>query len=310
MKRPTFASSSAASTSSSTQNGAGRTSSIANSSATAVSARSPPESIASACGFLPGGRAVISMPVVARSAGSVSESFAKPPPNSCWNRASNASSSAANSCRCSTWSRWVVAHAHSFVRGHWRRQDTSAPMLLAKSCHDVDWLVHLFGRPPARVSSFGSLSHFRPEERPATAADRCVDCPLEPSCPYSAPRLYLGCLGDADSEFWPLSAVTQGRTEEEVLRALRTGPYGRCVYACDNDVVDHQEVAMEFDDGATCSFTMSAFTRWSTGAPACSAPTATSTATGTSCGWWTSAPARCLATRSRPVGADAARGRR
>ncbi|MEU8377791.1 Gfo/Idh/MocA family oxidoreductase [Streptosporangium sp. NPDC048865] len=150
--------------------------------------------------------------------------------------------------------------AHSFVRGHWRREDTSAPMLLAKACHDVDWLVHLFGRPPARVSSFGSLSHFRAEERPEAAADRCLDCPLEPSCPYSAPRLYLGCLGDPDSEFWPLSAVTPGRTEEEVLDALRTGPYGRCVYACDNDVVDHQEVVMEFDDGATCSFTMSAFT--------------------------------------------------
>ncbi|MER6006048.1 Gfo/Idh/MocA family oxidoreductase [Nonomuraea angiospora] len=150
--------------------------------------------------------------------------------------------------------------AHSFVRGHWRRQDTSAPMLLAKACHDIDWLVHLFGRPPARVSSFGSLSHFRAEDRPASAADRCVDCPLEPSCPYSAPRLYLGCLGDPSSEFWPLSAVTPGRTREAVLEALRVGPYGRCVYACDNDVVDHQEVVMEFDDGATCSFTMSAFT--------------------------------------------------
>ncbi|MEV0380341.1 Gfo/Idh/MocA family oxidoreductase [Nonomuraea sp. NPDC050643] len=150
--------------------------------------------------------------------------------------------------------------AHSFVRGHWRRQDTSAPMLLAKACHDIDWLVHLFGRPPTKISSFGSLSHFRAEERPAPAADRCLDCPLEPSCPYSAKRLYLGCLGDPDSEFWPLSAVTPGRTEAEVLEALRTGPYGRCVYACDNDVVDHQEVVMEFDDGATCSFTMSAFT--------------------------------------------------
>ncbi|MBB2748328.1 UNVERIFIED_ORG: putative dehydrogenase [Microbispora rosea subsp. rosea] len=149
--------------------------------------------------------------------------------------------------------------AHSFVRGHWRRQDTSAPMLLAKACHDIDWLVHLFGRPPARVSSFGSLSHFRPEDRPAGAADRCLDCPIEPSCPYSAPRLYLGCLGDPSSEFWPLSAVTPGRTEADVREALRTGPYGRCVYACDNDVVDHQEVLMEFDDGATCSFTMSAF---------------------------------------------------
>ncbi|MEV4564357.1 Gfo/Idh/MocA family oxidoreductase [Nonomuraea sp. NPDC049419] len=150
--------------------------------------------------------------------------------------------------------------AHSFVRGHWRRQDTSAPMLLAKACHDVDWLVHLFGRPPARVSSFGSLSHFRAEDRPEGAADRCLDCPIEPACPYSAKRLYLGCLGDPDSEFWPLGAVTPGRTEEDVLDALRTGPYGRCVYACDNDVVDHQEVLMEFDDGGTCSFTMSAFT--------------------------------------------------
>ncbi|MCF6472325.1 Gfo/Idh/MocA family oxidoreductase [Nonomuraea sp. MG754425] len=150
--------------------------------------------------------------------------------------------------------------AHSFVRGHWRRQDTSAPMLLAKACHDIDWLVHLFGRPPARVSSFGSLSHFNAAQRPDGAADRCLDCPLEPACPYSAPRLYLGCLGDPGSEFWPLSAVTPGRTEQAVLDALRTGPYGRCVYACDNDVVDHQEVMMEFDDGATCSFTMSAFT--------------------------------------------------
>ncbi|MGP3928913.1 Gfo/Idh/MocA family protein [Nonomuraea sp. KM88] len=150
--------------------------------------------------------------------------------------------------------------AHSFVRGHWRRQDTSAPMLLAKACHDIDWLVHLFERQPARVSSFGSLSHFHAGDRPAGAADRCLDCPVEPSCPYSAPRLYLGCLGDPSSEFWPLSAVTPGRTEEDVLEALRTGPYGRCVYACDNDVVDHQEVVMEFGDGATCSFTMSAFT--------------------------------------------------
>ncbi|GAA3471768.1 Gfo/Idh/MocA family protein [Nonomuraea roseola] len=150
--------------------------------------------------------------------------------------------------------------AHSFVRGNWRREDTSAPMLLAKSCHDIDWLIYLFGAGPSRVASFGGLSHFRAEERPEHAADRCLDCPLEPSCPYSAPRLYLGCLGDPAREFWPLSAVTAGRTEEEVLEALRTGPYGRCVYATDNDVVDHQEVTMEFADGATCSFTMSAFT--------------------------------------------------
>ncbi|WP_112249232.1 Gfo/Idh/MocA family protein [Kribbella monticola] len=150
--------------------------------------------------------------------------------------------------------------AHSFVRGHWRRADTSAPMLLTKACHDLDWLVHLFGAAPARVSSFGSLTHFRASERPAGAAARCVDCPLESSCPYSAKRLYLGCLADSDQHFWPLGAVTDERTEAGVLEALRTGPYGRCVYACDNDVVDHQVVNLEFADGATCSFTMSAFT--------------------------------------------------
>ncbi|MFC1432548.1 Gfo/Idh/MocA family protein [Streptacidiphilus sp. N1-3] len=150
--------------------------------------------------------------------------------------------------------------AHSFVRGNWRRSDTSAPMLLTKSCHDIDWLVYLFGRSPERVSSFGSLTHFRPEAAPPGAGERCLDCSVENSCPYSAKRLYLDCLGDPDREFWPLSAVTRDHTEQGVLRALRTGPYGRCVYACDNDVVDHQVVTMEFDDGATCSFTMSAFT--------------------------------------------------
>jgi predicted dehydrogenase len=151
-------------------------------------------------------------------------------------------------------------HAHSFVRGNWRRADESGPMLLTKSCHDIDWLVHLFGRLPARVSSFGSRTHFRASERPALAADRCLDCPLETVCPYSAKRLYLGCLADPEQHFWPLGAVTEEPTEAAVLEALRTGPYGRCVYASDNDVVDHQVVTMEFPDGATCSFTMSAFT--------------------------------------------------
>ncbi|MBD0734351.1 Gfo/Idh/MocA family protein [Streptomyces sp. CBMA29] len=150
--------------------------------------------------------------------------------------------------------------AHSFVRGNWRRSDTSAPMLLTKSCHDIDWLVYLFGRSPRRVSSFGSLTHFRAEAAPAGAAARCTDCPIESTCPYSAKRLYLDCLEDPERRYWPLSAVTEDHTESGVLEALRTGPYGRCVYACDNDVVDHQVVSMEFDDGATCSFTMSAFT--------------------------------------------------
>jgi predicted dehydrogenase len=150
--------------------------------------------------------------------------------------------------------------AHSYVRGNWRREDSSGPMLLTKSCHDLDWLIHVVGQPVSRVSSFGGLAHFRPEDRPTGATDRCVTCPVEPGCPYSATRLYLDCVGDPRRERWPLGAVTTDATAEGVLDALRTGPYGRCVYNCDNDVVDHQVVALEFADGATGVFTMTAFT--------------------------------------------------
>lgn len=149
--------------------------------------------------------------------------------------------------------------AHSYVRGHWRREGQSSPMLLAKSVHDLDWLNHIIGRAPERVSSFGGLYHFRADQKPAGASDNCLECAVEPDCPYSAPRLYLGCLGDPSREEWPLSTVTDARTPAGVLQALRTGPYGRCVYDCDNDVVDHQVVSIEYERGVTASFTMTAF---------------------------------------------------
>lgn len=101
--------------------------------------------------------------------------------------------------------------------------------------------------------------HFRAENRPDGAADRCVACPVESTCPYSAKRIYLDCLGDADKEFWPLSAVTADHTEEGVLAALAEGPYGRCAYTCDNDVVDTQVVTMEFADGTSATCTVTAF---------------------------------------------------
>lgn len=152
--------------------------------------------------------------------------------------------------------------AHSFVRGAWREEKTSGPMLLTKSCHDLDWLLHIIEKEPVGVASFGSLTHFRAENRPEGAADRCVSCPstIESSCPYSAKRFYPGLLGDPVKEFWPLGAVTADATPEGVSRALEEGPYGRCVYACDNDVVDQQVVMLEFAGGMTASFTMTAFT--------------------------------------------------
>jgi predicted dehydrogenase len=149
--------------------------------------------------------------------------------------------------------------AHAFVRGKWASEKTSSPMLLAKSCHDVDWLRYIVGARCVSVSSFGSLKHFRKEEAPAGAAPRCLDCPVEPTCPYSAKKIYLGRVARGHKG-WPVDVLVDGEvTVEGITEALRTGPYGRCVYACDNDVVDHQVVDLLFEGGATASFTMTAF---------------------------------------------------
>jgi len=150
--------------------------------------------------------------------------------------------------------------AHSFVRGNWADERRSAPMLLAKSCHDLDWIRHVVGEPCVQVASFGSLRHFRREARPAGAGERCLDCGVEASCPYSAVKIYLGRVR-AGYTGWPVDVLTPDLTEAGVTAALRTGPYGRCVYACDNDVVDHQVVSMRFASGATATFTMTGFTR-------------------------------------------------
>jgi len=150
-------------------------------------------------------------------------------------------------------------YAHSYVRGNWRRADQASFMLLAKSGHDIDWLRHIVGKPIERVSSFGSLRHFTAENAPAGSADRCLDCAVEATCPYSAPRLYLGMVR-AGRTGWPVSVLADEVSEASVTTALREGPYGRCVYRSDNDVVDHQVVAMEFAGGATATFTMTAFT--------------------------------------------------
>lgn len=149
--------------------------------------------------------------------------------------------------------------AHSYVRGQWRRTDQSTSMLMAKSCHDLDWIQYILGQAPARVSSFGELTHFTSANRPEAATDRCVECPLQSSCPYSATRFYGGML-ERGEHHWPLTVVVDECTPEALDEALRTGPYGRCVYACDNDVVDHQVVTMQFPDGATGAFTMTGFT--------------------------------------------------
>ncbi|MBB6674530.1 Gfo/Idh/MocA family protein [Cohnella nanjingensis] len=146
--------------------------------------------------------------------------------------------------------------AHSYVRGNWRRSDESSPMILAKSCHDMDILLWLAGADCVRVSSFGSLSHFRSDNAPEGAPLRCLDgCPAQNACLYYAPNTYL-----TDNTDWPTSVISNDMSYKARAAALMTGPYGRCVYHCDNDVVDHQVVNLEFANEVTAAFTMSAFT--------------------------------------------------
>lgn len=148
-------------------------------------------------------------------------------------------------------------HSHSFVRGNWGNTGRSTFMLLSKSCHDIDYIAHLAGADCARVVSYGSLSYFTRENAPAGSGERCTSCSVEPGCPYSALKRYVDC----DRGQWPASVISAEHSREAHLRAVAEGPYGRCAWKCDNDVVDHQVVCMEFETGVTATFTMTAFTQ-------------------------------------------------
>ncbi len=145
--------------------------------------------------------------------------------------------------------------AHSFVRGNWRRSDLSSPLIMQKSCHDMDILAWLVGSESKRISSFGGLNYFREENAPKNSSDRCLTCEAAKECRFDALKAYLPVAGG-----WPASTITEDQTEEGIRKALAEGPYGRCVYRCDNDVCDHQVVLIEFKNDVTVSFNLSGFT--------------------------------------------------
>jgi predicted dehydrogenase len=162
--------------------------------------------------------------------------------------------------------------AHSFVRGNWRRSDQASPMILAKCCHDLDILSWNMGEPCVRLSSVGSLVHFRPDRVRPEIPQRCTDnCPIELQCPFSAIGIYLDFRPFPDlasyrptphnpnpeaPRSWPFAVLTDDLSYTGRLQALKNGPYGRCVYRCDNNVVDHQVVTMEFAGGASVVLVM------------------------------------------------------
>lgn len=147
--------------------------------------------------------------------------------------------------------------AHSFVRGHWRNSDETSPMILAKSCHDMDLLYYLVGSKPVSVASFGSLNYFNKESAPNGSTDRCTDdCKYRDNCPYDATKLYLG-----KNTAWPVDVVSLDPSLDARTKALETGPYGRCVHRCDNNVVDNQVSIINFENGVNVAFTMCGFTK-------------------------------------------------
>ena len=153
--------------------------------------------------------------------------------------------------------------AHSFVRGNWRDTKETTPMILAKCCHDLD-LIQFYAKAKCRsVSSVGDLTYFKSDNAPDGAAKRCTECQFIDNCPYSAKRLYVdewnrrGCPIDE----WPFNVIAEAPiTEKKLMDAIADGSYGRCVFHCDNDAVDHQMVQMTFENGVKASLTMTAFT--------------------------------------------------
>jgi len=157
-----------------------------------------------------------------------------------------------------------VHFSHSYVRGNWHNTATSAPMLLAKSCHDLDVIQWLADKPCKKVSSFGDLTYFTAKNAPEGAPVSCVDgdCPHRAQCIYNCRKIYVG----EDFPVWrdifrSIHATKSEYTDEEIFDLLRNSTYGKCVFHSDNDVLDHQVVSMQFEGGATATLNVNAFNR-------------------------------------------------
>ena len=155
-------------------------------------------------------------------------------------------------------------YAHSYVRGNWRNRKIAAPIILAKCSHDLDLLQHYAKSKCKTVSSVGDLTYFTAENAPANSAERCSDCQLMETCPYSAKRVYVErwYAQNCPMDIWPYNIInTAPTTEEKLYEAIKNGPYGRCVYHCDNDVPDHQIVTMTFENGVKATLNMMTFAK-------------------------------------------------
>ena len=146
--------------------------------------------------------------------------------------------------------------AHSYIRGPWRNTKESSPMILAKCCHDMDILRYLMGEKCESVSSYGSLFYFNEQHAPQGSTAYCSECKVE-KCPFNAQKIYTSEEGDFFANYF----TTKEHTRENVLSDLKHSAYDRCVFRCDNDVVDHQVTAIQFANGKTATHSMTAFSQ-------------------------------------------------
>ena len=154
----------------------------------------------------------------------------------------------------------LIHQSHSFVRGNWRNSNESSPMILQKSCHDMDILAWLIGKKCKKVHSFGTLSYFTKENAPEGSTERCTDgCPHLDTCPFNAIKIYFD---DKENDWFRTTCTKLAHpTDDDVMKSITTTDYGKCVFKCPNNVVDHQVVNLEFEDDIFASFTMSAFSK-------------------------------------------------
>ena len=154
----------------------------------------------------------------------------------------------------------AVHMAHSFVRGNWHNSIQTAPIILAKSCHDLDIMKWMLGKSCQQIHAFGAVSWFNSKNDPVGSTPRCMDgCSIESTCPYSAMKIYYR---DRQRTYVFDLPKDKSKHGDAILEYLKTTNYGRCVYKMENDQPDHYTCNMLFDDEVTATFNMEAFTSY------------------------------------------------
>lgn len=146
-------------------------------------------------------------------------------------------------------------YAHNYIRGNWRNSSDSSPIIVSRNCNDIDILIYLIESNCKKISSFGRLKHLNNENMNLNMSESCLRCSIENKCPYSAKKIYL------EKDRTIKYSVHIDPSESNLKEILEKGPYGRCVYMCDNNVCDNMVSILEFENGVNVTLNSSAFTK-------------------------------------------------